>query len=74
MRARLFVDDEYRVPTFYAACDWPEKEGDKPVLLEAYTYRNIKVNTGLTDKDFDPDNPEHKFSKIEPLPSESQAP
>ncbi len=28
-------------------------------LLERYTYLNIKLNTDLTDKDFDPENPEY---------------
>jgi hypothetical protein len=70
MSALVFVDNELRVPTHYAAYDWPEKEGDKPVMLEAYTYRKLKVNVGLTDKDFDRDNPEYKFSKTEPIPTE----
>ncbi|MDD5491581.1 MAG: DUF1571 domain-containing protein [bacterium] len=30
-------------------------------FLEMYYYSNIKINTGLTDKDFDIDNPEYHF-------------
>ena len=30
-------------------------------LLEKYRYREIKLNVGLTDRDFDPDNDEYGF-------------
>jgi len=60
-RARVFVDRELRVPVHYAAWSWPEKPGSEAVLLEEYTYRNIKLNVGLTDEDFNPDNPEYAF-------------
>ena len=30
-------------------------------LLEKYRYREVKLNVGLTDLDFDPDNPEYDF-------------
>ena len=33
-------------------------------LLESYTYRDIKTNVGLTDADFDPKNPQYRFSVI----------
>jgi hypothetical protein len=70
MRARVFVDNEYRVPVFYAAYDWPKEEGGKPVLLELYAYRRVKLNVGLTDKDFDPTNPDYNFSQVKPLPDD----
>jgi hypothetical protein len=70
MMARVFVDEEYRVPIYYAAYDWPKEAGGEPVLLEEYTYRNIKVNVGFTDKDFDPANPKYGFTKVEPVPSD----
>jgi hypothetical protein len=60
-RARIYIDNELQVPIRYAAWSWPEKPGGEPVLLEAYTYRNIKLNVGLTDKDFDPDNPDYDY-------------
>lgn len=37
------------------------KEGGKERLIEDYGYENVKVNVGLTDKDFDPENKEYKF-------------
>ncbi len=69
MRAMMFVDNEYRVPVYYAAYDWPKEEGDKPQLLEEYSYTRIKLNVGLTDKDFDPANPNYNFSEIEDAPT-----
>jgi len=28
-------------------------------LYESYTYTQIKINSGLTDRDFDPENPDY---------------
>ncbi len=50
--ARIFMDDELKVPIRYAAYTWPDKPGGKPQLLEAYTYLNLKLNVQLTDADF----------------------
>jgi hypothetical protein len=69
MRALMFVDNEYRVPVYYAAYDWPKEEGGEPLLLEEYSYTRIKLNVGLTDKDFDPANPNYNFSDVEPAPT-----
>lgn len=33
----------------------------KPVLEEEYTYMDVKLNVGLTDEDFDPDNKTYQF-------------
>jgi Protein of unknown function (DUF1571) len=60
-RARIYIDETLGVPVRYAAWTWPEKPGSKPVLEEEYTYRNIKLNVGLTDKDFDPDNEAYDY-------------
>ena len=51
-RASLYVDDEMQVPIRLVAYDWPEKEGEKPVLLEEYNYVNLKLNVGLSDEEF----------------------
>lgn len=60
-RARICIDNELNVPIYYAAWSWPEERGGDPVLLEEYTYRDLKLNVGLTDADFDPDNPEYDY-------------
>lgn len=60
-RAHIFIDDALGVPVRYAAWSWPTEPGGEPVLEEEYTYRNIKLNVGLTDADFDPDNKAYNF-------------
>ncbi len=60
-RARIFIDDELNLPIRYAAWSWPETPGGEPVLLEEYTYLNLKINVGLKDSDFDPDNSEYRY-------------
>ena len=59
--ARVFIDDELLIPVRYEAYDWPHEAGGQPVLMEEYTYMNVKTNQGLTDADFDPANPSYKF-------------
>ena len=54
---RIFLDNELRVPIHYDAYMWPEAQGQSPPLEESYTYRNMKLNVGLTADDFDPKNP-----------------
>jgi outer membrane lipoprotein-sorting protein len=59
--ARVFIDDEYLIPVRYEAYDWPQEQGGQPVLMEEYTYMNVKINNGFTDADFDPKNSAYKF-------------
>jgi hypothetical protein len=61
--ARIYVDDELQMPIRFESYDWPREEGGKMLLLEEYTYLNIKTNVGLTDADFDTKNPNYKFTK-----------
>jgi len=60
--ARIFVDNELQVPIRYDSFNWPE-EGKEPVLIEAYNYRSIKLNAGLTDLDFDYRNPAYGYAE-----------
>ncbi len=60
-KAKVYIDDELNIPVRYAAYDWPTTPGGKPVLIEEYTYINVELNVGLTDLDFDPNNPAYKF-------------
>ncbi len=60
--ARIYLDDQLQVPIRYEAYDWPTETGGKPVLLEEYTYMNLKLNPGLTDADFDVRNPAYGFN------------
>lgn len=60
-KAKVYIDKELNIPVRYAAYDWPTTPGGKPVLIEEYTYVNVELNVGLTDQDFDPNNPAYKF-------------
>ncbi len=59
--ARIYVDKELNLPIRYESYDWPKKQGDTPMLIEAYTYQNLKLNVGLKDADFDPKNTSYKY-------------
>jgi len=58
---RLYFDQETRLPIHAERHGWPRREGDKAPLLEEYTYRNLKLNVGLRDIDFDPRNPSYSY-------------
>lgn len=60
--ARILVDDELGVPVHFASFDWPRQPGAPPPLLEEYTYRQIELNVGLSDRDFARDNPEYALA------------
>ena len=60
--ARVFIDDELLIPVRYEAYDWPHEQGGQPVLMEEYTYMNVKTNNGFTDADIDPNNAAYKFN------------
>jgi hypothetical protein len=59
--ARIFVDNQLNLPIRYEAYEWPKDPGGQPELIEEYTYLNLKLNNGYTDKDFDPKNPNYQF-------------
>lgn len=59
--ARVYIDQELGIPIHYEAFDWPRREGEEPRLIEQYTYRNVRLNVGLTDADFRRDNPAYGF-------------
>ncbi len=59
--ARIIIDDEMNLPVGYEGYLWPEKGSSEPVLQERYFYTDVKLNVGLTDKDFDPDNPDYDY-------------
>jgi hypothetical protein len=60
--ARIYIDDEHKLPIRYESYGWPQSEGAKPPLLEEYTYLDLKLNNGFTDRDFDPSNPSYNFN------------
>lgn len=58
---RIYIDDEHQVPIRYEAYLWPEAGETELPLLESYTYAKLKINIGLTDQDFDPNNKDYEF-------------
>lgn len=51
-QANIFIDDELKVPVRLAAYDWPTLPDGEPILLEEYTYTELKLNVGLKAADF----------------------
>ncbi|MEM1071050.1 MAG: DUF1571 domain-containing protein, partial [Planctomycetota bacterium] len=60
-QARVYLDEELKVPIRYERWLWPTEPGGKPALDEEFTYLNLKVNVGLTAEDFSTKNPEYGF-------------
>lgn len=54
--ARLFIDNELKIPVHFDAFMWPEQAGETPPLEESYTYTNLKLNNGFTAREFDANN------------------
>jgi hypothetical protein len=54
--ARLFVDNELKIPVHFDAYGWPQGQNADPPLDESYTYSNVKINNGFTAREFDSKN------------------
>jgi outer membrane lipoprotein-sorting protein len=54
-KAEFFLDKETKLPIRVRIWDWNGK------LYEEFEYKEVKLNPGLTAKDFDSSNPEYKF-------------
>ena len=52
--SRVYFDKETKLPLRAERYGWPRQAGEKPPLVEDYTYTNLKTNVNLTDADFDP--------------------
>jgi len=55
MTAVVETDQEHRLPIYAEMFDWQEQ------LFERYGYRDLRLNTGLTQADFDPRHPDYGF-------------
>ena len=60
---RLYFDDELRLPVRFTGFEWPTRKGDAPPIVEDYQFQNLKVNVGLSDRDFDPSNPSYSYKR-----------
>ncbi len=54
-KAVINFDIETKVPLKVMIYDWDDN------LIENYGYEDLRLDAGLTDADFDPDNPEYRF-------------
>ncbi|HUY90639.1 MAG TPA: DUF1571 domain-containing protein [Pirellulales bacterium] len=59
-KAKIWLDRERNVPLGFESWEWPA-DGGEPVLAESYRYEKLKFDQGLTDRDFDPANPDYSF-------------
>ncbi|MGQ0637691.1 MAG: DUF1571 domain-containing protein [Planctomycetaceae bacterium] len=57
----VYFDKQTKLPVRAERYDWPRRTGEKPRLIEEYTYSNLRTNVGLTDADFDPRNRNYGF-------------
>lgn len=59
--AEISIDNELNIPVYYRAIvGW-----EKPIVYEEYGFRNVKLNVGLTDKDFDENNEDYQLKREE---------
>ncbi|WP_435007480.1 DUF1571 domain-containing protein [Tundrisphaera lichenicola] len=63
-KVKLYIDKELNLPIRFEAYDWPAKPGAEPLLMEEYTYVNLRVNLGLKDRDFDPKNSQYSYGRF----------
>lgn len=54
-RSVIYFDPETKLPLEVEFYDWENK------LFERYAFTDVKINPGLTDKDFDENNKEYDF-------------
>jgi hypothetical protein len=59
--SRLYFDKETKLPIRAERFGFPRRAGEKPPLIEEYTYSNLKTNVRLTNADFDARNPNYGF-------------
>jgi hypothetical protein len=60
-KAQIFIDDAFQLPVRYVAYGFPQSQDGKLPVLEEYTYLNLKINVGLSEKDFDHTNGDYNF-------------
>ncbi len=63
-KVKLYIDHELGLPTRFEAYDWPTYPGASPELVEEYIYRNVRIDVGLRDEDFDPANRGYSFGRF----------
>ena len=59
--SRVFIDDQLNLPVGYEGYVWPDTGETEPKLVERYFYKDLELNVGLTNKDFDPENSDYDY-------------
>ena len=62
--AEVVIDRQRMLVLMFRSFGWPEQAGAEVPLLESYTYHDVETNVGLTDEDFDPENPNYNFPRF----------
>ena len=62
-RLRIFIDDELQVPVRFTSSSFSKEPGGLPRLDEEYSYTDVRLNTGLTDREFDVSHPDYGFDE-----------
>lgn len=62
-RAEVVFDPNDKLVLAYRSYGWPEEGAadQQPPLLESYEYRDVKINVGLKEEDFDYQNEGYSF-------------
>jgi Protein of unknown function (DUF1571) len=63
-KVKLYIDKELDVPIRFEAYDWPARPGVEPLLMEEYTYMNLRLNVGLRERDFDHNNAQYSYGRF----------
>lgn len=58
---RLYVDSQSNLPVRVENYGWPTRAGGEPVLIEEYTYFDLRTNVGFDDRHFDRSHSEYRF-------------
>ena len=59
--AKVYIDDEWQLPVYFASYAWPVQKDGTPVLQEQYVITKINLDAELTDSDFERTNPAYRF-------------
>jgi hypothetical protein len=54
-RVIVSIDKTMALPVSVSIFDWSE------VFIEEYVFRDLKINVGLNENDFNPGNPDYNF-------------
>lgn len=63
-KVKLYIDSENGLPIRFEAYDWPRRNGGQAELVEEYTYANLRIDVGLSERDFDPGNNQYSFGRF----------